>query len=874
MIPDIRAITYCNIGKLMDGQVADTYAQGSGLIKCRGSMRLAGLYTPGFGDIVEFAVLANDQLSKFPRQLRVLSSFADPYKKTTTVQLGCVLTLLENRSEPPEDIQAIIDEERNQDIPCEDRENGFSLSIDAQTIFNKCLTELGITAEGVALSSSFSQESFDMSPGYVQVMDGLLNSESYIAYIDQDGVLQGINLVDLPSRGPALNSSNIIKLEGINSGDLPAEGIYVKYSTTKLRDGFSSRQNRAVNYEGSYYQGQGVDTYTNGAGAEVTEFFSYQGYKETYYKYDSLGRLLERYDNSSEPFGTQRTRTEFFYKNSSSIGVDSCGIGLAGSNIQDDDAPTGELSITTGPLLDLARRCGYTGAGLSYTVTGTTELRSVTYKKVGDVTYTFEQVKIPYYQTPWGSVAIDRWMRQRDEEELQDDIFAKAAELEAYGSTNKIRTETQFGLQRGPSAQEANNAQNSQDESGPEYEEEVQIAWAMGSEESKTFLEFTVPYPPDDTIRLDGSEYIVIPSNAKQVAETYGRVQNQLLLGNRNGLNIQLRYQDMPPRPFTSMYVSANELVNEYKNNGTSWAISANGIIATTDALFWGNTGVEPGATISEGDVWGGMSPGLEVAYIPETTVVFTTTPELANSVEVPIDFDPVDPDLEDLFGTILATPSDPVYQTSLDPDTRILPYIETIDLEVVGKAYALIEKFDYILELSFGDFEIGSSSYGEFDFEVVIDDPFEIVSASYGEVEATIQAPLFATYSQSSVYSANEAATLDGMQNGITAETVQTGTNSGSEYIRMDFGSSKNIASIIVGSDFDATLLGDWGKTYTENKNLQGSNDETTWTTLASTGTFSTAIKAFPLTSANYRYIQIEGTGYLAITEFYAFEV
>jgi hypothetical protein len=135
---------------------------------------------------------------------------------------------------------------------------------------------------------------------------------------------------------------------------------------------------------------------------------------------------------------------------------------------------------------------------------------------------------------------------------------------------------------------------------------------------------------------------------------------------------------------------------------------------------------------------------------------------------------------------------------------------------------------------------------------------------------------PISATYSQRSVYSSNTAATQAGMQNGITAETTQTGTNSHSDaagaWLQMDFGSVTSFSSVVVGSDFDDTLAGGWGKFYTENCDIIGSDDATTWTTLGNTGTFSTAMKTISTPAASYRYVRIRKVGnFLAVTEFYA---
>ncbi len=124
--------------------------------------------------------------------------------------------------------------------------------------------------------------------------------------------------------------------------------------------------------------------------------------------------------------------------------------------------------------------------------------------------------------------------------------------------------------------------------------------------------------------------------------------------------------------------------------------------------------------------------------------------------------------------------------------------------------------------------------------------------------------------YTQSSIYGTNLAATNSGMTNGIFAETKQTGTNNGSEWVMMDLGSVKNVTSVVVGCDFTNTLEGGWGKSWTENRNVQYSSDNTNWTVAFNTGTFTQGLKTF---NQNFsaRYIRIFHNGYLSITEFYA---
>lgn len=128
-------------------------------------------------------------------------------------------------------------------------------------------------------------------------------------------------------------------------------------------------------------------------------------------------------------------------------------------------------------------------------------------------------------------------------------------------------------------------------------------------------------------------------------------------------------------------------------------------------------------------------------------------------------------------------------------------------------------------------------------------------------------------TYSQSSVYPGNSAATNAGMTNGITAETLEAATDYDGltlQWIRMDLGDVYSVATVVVGCDFDNTLAGGWGSIWTSNLNMEHSVDGISWTAFGNTGSFATALKSFSV-SFSARYIRISGFGYIAVTEFYA---
>jgi hypothetical protein len=138
---------------------------------------------------------------------------------------------------------------------------------------------------------------------------------------------------------------------------------------------------------------------------------------------------------------------------------------------------------------------------------------------------------------------------------------------------------------------------------------------------------------------------------------------------------------------------------------------------------------------------------------------------------------------------------------------------------------------------------------------------------------------PISATYTQRSQFSA-DPATEASMQDGIFAETTRTITFShsfepitGGAWVQMDFGVETAFEHVYVGCDFDNTLDNTfWGKVYTEDALIIGSNNLTDWTTLANTGTFTQGIQSYATPGASYRYVRIRMEDYnLALTEFYA---
>jgi hypothetical protein len=594
------------------------------------------------------------------------------------------LTYVENRSASPDERPDTIFGVEEDDEYYTPRPEGLneyaSQPLSAQTVFSYCINKLGIPYSGIYLASQFSKDSFTVG-NLVATIDGLLASETYCAYIDGSGVLRGMKY-GFPGTGPAIDKDDIIKIEGINSGDLPGDGVFVRYTTKKVKPpewppppeppvppepepkpekdpeapppkdpaGPPKRKIKRI-VQSSLYVSEGVDTYAvwetgdNGKPVKTTQtdLFTYQGYDYSEEIYDERGRLRERLQITNEPFGQTRSQTWIYYP----ADPPEDPYRDAWFEQYDPDkklkrpweeidvmTPIREYTRVTGPGVDIARRCGYEGPARQSPVGRMTkEIREVFYHKDEDMTSITENLKIPYYQTPHGSVAIDREMQARQDSlankvqhtvtgagfsgvvdiasnegvnwdiGFQQDVYEWASGLSIIGSrTRTTRQEYYREEVQIPDAQvpepPAPNVEPVEDikdklnalpeEPGPEITSKSELAWAAGSQFSPTIIEFSLPYTPEDVIAGEGNNLYVIKSNAQSIALQFGRIQNKLLYGNRSGINLQLPYHLMPPAPLSLIYLTADNLTGTYLTNGTSYVFNGSGIIATTDALFWG----------------------------------------------------------------------------------------------------------------------------------------------------------------------------------------------------------------------------------------------------------------------------------------------
>ena len=237
MTVDIRANLTCSLGVVISGSIGDDYLQNNGLIKTQGSCEISGLITPQVGQKVIFSYNKEGLTRNIPRVLRVLSYFADPFRNTTKVELGCKLTYLSDLREALSQTAFSGGESSDASLLglTKDDQEIITIPISAASIMVQCLGKLGITASSYPLTNQFSTQEFDLSSGYVQVLSDLLLSESYFGYLDTNEILQIVSLASDDKPGPVLTTGDLIDVSPIGVGQLPGDSVNVSYSSLKLK---------------------------------------------------------------------------------------------------------------------------------------------------------------------------------------------------------------------------------------------------------------------------------------------------------------------------------------------------------------------------------------------------------------------------------------------------------------------------------------------------------------------------------------------------------------------------------------------------------------------------------------------------------------
>jgi hypothetical protein len=602
MAIDIRASVTCSLGTIISGSISDDYLQGNGLIKSRGSCEIKGLITPAVGTAVTFSYTKAGITRTIPRTLRVLSSFADPFRRTTKIELGCKLTYLSDLQDPIK--WTAFDDNENNDYN-EDDQRIVTLPIRASSVMAKCLAELGISAGSSPLTNKFSIAEFDFGAGYVQVLSDLLVSESYFGYLDANEVLQIVNLEQEGTSGPAYTATDIVDIGPIGTGQLPGEAVTVSYSTLKLKQPEDTTN----------------DDFNDNNAARLWELSITTAGPNYYY----VGNLIFS--------GTESTTTVTSYK-----------------KIAGQDLPINRVTTESGSLAKIAGTIGtaYVNNGLDFSG-GNTTLRSeteiITYDNEGNKTSSdvtqydqalaiFGGVSLEYVFSPTDYVNFSNvllpsariistyntsgdtqqetrstyvlWPQtipgQQAVAEYRSELTtsaAVAAFVNGVASSGLVHERTAVSINsvgttvgRPADILNASYAKGGDPNNGWRTESKAELELALGSATAQRRIEFSMPYAPDDVFSgPSGGPFTATASDASVKAMRYGRIQNRLLLGNRSGVNIQVAPDRLPNAPFDPIFIAVTGLASMYRTNGNQWAFDSSGIVCSTDALYWGVAG-------------------------------------------------------------------------------------------------------------------------------------------------------------------------------------------------------------------------------------------------------------------------------------------
>ncbi len=702
MTIDIRARVYCSLGEIVQGSLSDTYVQGNGLVFCRGSVTLAGIYQPTLGQVVDFAYEKAGYLSRVPRRLRVLSSFADPLTRQTTIQLGCRLTMLEDLAPPDAKIRVIgrkggeiIGYTGSIGVQSQDRRI-IPITMTAASVAGSILTRLGITAaSGIPLQSRFTREEFDLSQGFVRVLAGLLISENYVGYLNESEQLVFRSTTADGGAGPVLRAADLIALDSIGSGELPGEAIKVDYSTYRLnrREITSTQIGIATppkppkvdelpdtqdpdrdpnepedpddsprffvpwNYEETIGSPVTVRTnysYTASNGVKVKGVYSsqYIPYTQVWTEYNDdktvkarltstrsnlqavngqyFGQLL----NAGIPAAGGSTQIYSYQREENEYDPTTKDLVRSVSKVIDSKfAVAGRLSvqyyweneggtvivpgldyITTDLTITTHERARFTVPidpyklqakdDLKTVYTGVTKTTRVSYKNYG-ATQEGQQ------SAAWNADNIDT---------SDDMLSALAASYQLSFDSSEVRIVNDPNAYKEVLPERANlikdkpikltedakekpspigktetSREQNADEAAAGFETQALWSYSSGAGLNRVQV-FSLPYARDDyyvleTLTPTTYRYTASEQEARRQALAFGRVQNRMLLGHRNGLSLQVAPELMPPRPFDPLYIDLDGIAGQYRVNGLTWAFDANGMACSIDAMFWGGVG-------------------------------------------------------------------------------------------------------------------------------------------------------------------------------------------------------------------------------------------------------------------------------------------
>jgi hypothetical protein len=657
---DGRATSICNLGPLISAEVAAVDSlQENGLVKYKGNAELSGLFRPALGTVVTFEYTMDGVTRQVPKKMRVLSAFANPLTRTTSVELGCLLTYKSDLREPekidtelanrdytgqlewsnrPELGAAFPDSWGNESVTGTYWSSGYrraGASISAKWAVRYCLEKLGITALSIPLTNKFRIQEFDFSAGWVQVISDLLQSEGYVGELDYNEVLQVRSLSDETGTGPVVTRADMQSVSPINSGDIPASALGVEYKVWRFNNTPDPGQ---TNYSiGSSGLSEATITPEDAAGWEFTQESS-QAIAAV--RWESTSGATQIYSRSCTVQTV--TKTEYTTIGGKRYPIRSTEIKTSPVSLEAPEYAAAQLKaggFSDGDLQSIERtNYEYNEKGEKRTEIKERFASRIAVAGATNIDFWFPDgvVAVGSGLIPVDKVQVDYYQAGDTERQVttkwQGWLYTQAGQQAAAGSNKRTTTKVQaeqflnivltgqlylisqasdstrrtvsggdqsvdsFGYTDAANSRLSGISYTYQsrppDSSSAPVEESTSITWIYGDAEEERRTTLTMPFNDDDQVLpIGGSSWVIVRSTAGEKANRYGRIQNRLTYGYRNGMEIQMNPMKMPDHAFAPLYISIDGLVAQYRVNNPSWVLTAGEAVASCNAIYWGVVG-------------------------------------------------------------------------------------------------------------------------------------------------------------------------------------------------------------------------------------------------------------------------------------------
>ena len=654
---DSRATVTCNLGEVISGGVSDSYLQGSGLVMTKGQLTLVGLKTPEIGSSVTVNYQMNGGGSgRIPRDLRVLSAFADPLRGTSEISLGCTLTYLDGVMPVPslQDGRAAYVSPRQLECLNGLPKSAFPPPIMADDLFRYCLQKLGIACTAI-LKNSYVMDEYDLSGGYVQAIGNLLLSESKVGYIDETGGLSVIDLDEIPNGSISLTVDDIIDVSSINSGEQPATIAIVPYIDKKLET------YRPEDAKWDQVETIGSPQSVTLKWSEGSTVVSHTPSTRTVTEYGEPTKLTDQCDLYEGGYGdlsntVVRTTTE----RSTVLGQSSGGYATAvyEGGFNPGTSRAGVITEVTEYEFDAKDRPLRTTRSIyepMFVYAGRMSLPWVLDEQaliLGSEPVLAERsieehdyagaIEVPTGIRP-GVDMPDMVVHQRSHRYTYQawgktqggsQAPAESTTVEAFETVNQVQSyiNQSLGLILTNSEVTANKTFNPKGDTRPgEADRGAQQGTLDNAGRTTKYVELqfssfgsdprVVQYsPPHLTESYFSSGGFAVNVDCYAVSAAFGRAQHALTIGNRLGVNIQTTPDKGNFFPFSGVSINLKGYSGRFAANSLNYSFDANGILCSFDALFMGAEGSAPGDGSGEigSQPWYYLPSGYNPDNLPE----------------------------------------------------------------------------------------------------------------------------------------------------------------------------------------------------------------------------------------------------------------